>query len=91
MRRITLRPPFAGGGFILSGFKQFILRGNVIDMAVGVVIGAAFGGVVTEERSSESLSGTAKSVTGNCFQCSVKQTIWPPFKLEVGVCRRRDS
>jgi large conductance mechanosensitive channel len=32
---------------MLSGFKQFILRGNVIDMAVGVVIGAAFGGVVT--------------------------------------------
>jgi len=31
---------------MLSGFKQFILRGNVIDMAVGVVIGAAFGGVV---------------------------------------------
>jgi large conductance mechanosensitive channel len=32
---------------MLSGFKQFILRGNVIDMAVGVVIGAAFGGVVS--------------------------------------------
>jgi large conductance mechanosensitive channel len=30
-----------------SGFKQFILRGNVVDMAVGVVIGAAFAGVVT--------------------------------------------
>ena len=32
---------------MLSGFKQFILRGNVVDMAVGVVIGAAFGTVVT--------------------------------------------
>jgi large conductance mechanosensitive channel len=31
---------------MLSGFKQFILRGNVVDMAVGVVIGAAFGAVV---------------------------------------------
>ena len=31
---------------MLSGFKQFILRGNVVDMAVGVVIGAAFAGVV---------------------------------------------
>jgi large conductance mechanosensitive channel len=31
---------------MLSGFKKFILRGNVVDMAVGVVIGAAFGGVV---------------------------------------------
>lgn len=32
---------------MLSGFKQFILRGNVVDMAVGIVIGAAFGTVVT--------------------------------------------
>ena len=27
---------------MLKGFKQFILRGNVVDLAVGVVIGAAF-------------------------------------------------
>lgn len=32
---------------MLSGFKQFILRGNVVDLAVGVVIGAAFGAVVS--------------------------------------------
>jgi len=32
---------------MLSGFKQFVLRGNVVDLAVGVVIGAAFGGVIT--------------------------------------------
>ncbi len=32
---------------MLDGFKKFILRGNVVDMAVGVVVGAAFGGVVT--------------------------------------------
>jgi large conductance mechanosensitive channel len=31
---------------MLSGFKKFILRGNVVDMAVGVVIGAAFASVV---------------------------------------------
>jgi large conductance mechanosensitive channel len=31
---------------MLDGFKKFILRGNVVDMAVGVVIGAAFAGVV---------------------------------------------
>lgn len=30
-----------------SGFKQFILRGNVVDLAVGVVMGAAFGTVVS--------------------------------------------
>jgi large conductance mechanosensitive channel len=33
---------------MLEGFKKFILRGNVVDMAVGVVVGAAFGAVVTE-------------------------------------------
>ncbi len=32
---------------ILSGFKNFILRGNAVDLAVGVVIGASFGTVVT--------------------------------------------
>lgn len=32
---------------MLKGFKEFILRGNVVDLAVGVVIGAAFGDVVT--------------------------------------------
>jgi len=31
---------------MLDGFKKFILRGNVVDMAVGVVIGAAFASVV---------------------------------------------
>jgi large conductance mechanosensitive channel len=30
----------------MKGFKQFLLRGNVVDMAVGIVIGAAFGAVV---------------------------------------------
>lgn len=30
-----------------GGFRQFLLRGNVVDLAVGVVVGAAFGGVVT--------------------------------------------
>jgi large conductance mechanosensitive channel len=30
----------------MKGFKQFLLRGNVVDLAVGVVIGAAFGTVV---------------------------------------------
>jgi large-conductance mechanosensitive channel len=33
-------------GTELGGFKKFILRGNVVDLAVGVVIGAAFGNVV---------------------------------------------
>lgn len=31
----------------MNGFKQFLLRGNVIDLAVAVVMGGAFGAVVT--------------------------------------------
>jgi large conductance mechanosensitive channel len=32
---------------MLKGFKEFLLRGNVVDLAVAVVIGGAFGAVVT--------------------------------------------
>jgi len=32
---------------MLKEFKQFLLRGNVVDLAVGVVIGAAFGTIVS--------------------------------------------
>jgi large conductance mechanosensitive channel len=32
---------------MLKEFKQFLLRGNVIDLAVGVMVGSAFGTVVT--------------------------------------------
>ena len=32
---------------MLKGFRDFILRGNVMDLAVAVIIGAAFTGIVT--------------------------------------------
>ena len=32
---------------VLNEFKEFIARGNVVDLAVGVIIGAAFGKIVT--------------------------------------------
>ena len=35
-----------GHGF-LEEFKAFILRGNVMDMAIGIIIGSAFSGIVT--------------------------------------------
>jgi large conductance mechanosensitive channel len=34
-------------GDLVQGFKKFLLRGNLIDLAVAVVIGAAFGAVVS--------------------------------------------
>ena len=32
---------------LLTDFREFLLRGNVVDLAVGIVIGVAFGAVVT--------------------------------------------
>ena len=32
---------------MLKGFREFVMRGNVLDLAVAVVMGAAFGAVVT--------------------------------------------
>ena len=32
---------------MLKGFRDFVLRGNVVDLAVAVIIGAAFNGIVT--------------------------------------------
>ncbi len=37
---------------MLKGFKDFIMRGNVVDLAVGIVIGAAFTTVVTQFTKS---------------------------------------
>lgn len=35
------------GGTVLSEFRAFVMKGNVIDLAVAVIMGAAFGAVVT--------------------------------------------
>jgi large conductance mechanosensitive channel len=37
----------SGGGPMLKEFKEFAMRGSVLDMAVGIIIGAAFGRIVT--------------------------------------------
>ncbi len=34
-------------GKFLSDFKEFAMKGNIVDMAVGVIIGGAFGAIVT--------------------------------------------
>jgi large conductance mechanosensitive channel len=33
---------------MIKGFRDFIMRGNVVDLAVGIVVGAAFTGIVTQ-------------------------------------------
>jgi large conductance mechanosensitive channel len=62
----------------LQGFKDFIMRGNVVDLAVGIVIGAAFTGLVNSFTGSfieplirlfgggDELSGTWK-IAGQVF------------------------
>jgi len=37
---------------VFKGFREFVLRGNVIDLAVGIVIGAAFGAVINQFTKS---------------------------------------
>ncbi len=37
---------------MLKGFKDFIMRGNVIDLSIAVVVGAAFTGIVTQLTKS---------------------------------------
>src|SRR4030066_121485 len=34
-------------GGMIKDFKAFIMRGNVVDMAVGIIIGAAFGTIIS--------------------------------------------
>lgn len=48
---------------MMSGFRDFVLRGNVVDLAVGVVIGAAFSGVV-KAFTDGFLNPVIKMVTG---------------------------
>ena len=48
---------------MINGFRNFILRGNVVDLAVGVVIGAAFGGVVSS-FSNGFINPLIQAITG---------------------------
>jgi large conductance mechanosensitive channel len=40
-------PPAPPSGNLVNDFRQFLLRGNAVDLAVGIVIGAAFGRIVS--------------------------------------------
>ncbi len=51
----------------MDGFKKFLLRGNVVDLAVAVVIGAAFGAIVTAfvDAFITPLVGVASGASGD--------------------------
>ncbi len=59
---------------MLKGFRDFVLRGNVVDLAVAVVIGAAFTGVVTTftERVLQPFLNAVGGPTGDGFGFRVR-------------------
>jgi large conductance mechanosensitive channel len=58
----------------MSGFKAFLLRGNVVDLAVAVVIGTAFAAVVTAFVNAfiTPLVGVVSGATGNFAEAQVE-------------------
>jgi large conductance mechanosensitive channel len=44
---LAVREVEAKGLQVLNEFREFAMKGNVVDLAVGIIIGAAFGGIVT--------------------------------------------
>lgn len=63
---------------MLKGFKDFIMRGNVVDLAIAVIIGAAFGKVV--ESMVAILTGLIGKIGGQPDLSG-----WKPAGLPVGV------
>ena len=61
---------------MLEEFKKFALRGNVVDLAVGVIIGVAFGAIVTS-LVNDIIMPIFKAITGHArlgavFNCSLE-------------------
>ncbi len=69
----------------MDGFKKFLLRGNVVDLAVAVVIGAAFGAVVTAFVSAfitplvGVVSGASGDIKSKTFSVSGVTFPWGGF------------
>jgi large conductance mechanosensitive channel len=69
---------------MLKGFKDFIMRGNVVDLAVGIVIGAAFTAVVTGFTNAflkpliQLLSG-GQGITAGAFRVRGVPFDWASF------------
>ncbi|MDD4753274.1 MAG: large-conductance mechanosensitive channel protein MscL [Desulfitobacteriaceae bacterium] len=59
---------------MLDEFKKFALRGNVVDLAVGVIIGGAFGKIVTS-LVNDLIMPVLGVITGNVNLAALKWTI----------------
>ncbi len=68
---------------MLKGFKEFLVRGNAVDLAVGVVIGAAFGTVINtivegliDPIVGAVLPGSADNLVGESFSIGGAEILW---------------
>ncbi len=66
---------------MLKGFRDFILRGNVVDLAVAVIIGAAFNAIVTSLVSDV----INPLIAGTVGQPDFSHVIWQVGKGEVKI------
>lgn len=70
-------------GKFLSDFKDFAMRGNIIDMAVGVIVGGAFGKIVSS-LVNDILMPVISVITGGNGFANLKYVITPAGVDEAG-------
>ena len=63
---------------MLKEFKEFAMRGNVVDMAVGIIIGAAFGKIVTS-LVNDVIMPPIGLLLGNVDLCWTSSSLPLPF------------
>lgn len=79
----------AGIGNVMEEFKKFILKGNIIDMAVGVIIGGAFSKIVTS-LVNDILMPALGALIGQSTFSSFKFVIHPAI-YEAGVLVKEEA
>ncbi|MHA7242204.1 large conductance mechanosensitive channel protein MscL [Paeniglutamicibacter antarcticus] len=70
---------------MLKGFKEFIMQGNVVDLAVAVVIGAAFGAVITSLVDNIIMPLIAALVGAPNFDAFLVLTLGEGVEIKFGV------
>lgn len=81
MKKVDKKEIKEKGSKILNEFKSFVLRGNVMDMAIGVIIGTAFAAIVTA-LTSDFINPLINSIGG--AEVSGRLKIWGGQYLEWG-------
>jgi large conductance mechanosensitive channel len=68
---------------MLNEFKKFILKGNVVDLSTGVIIGAAFGGIVT--AFTKGIVEPLLALVGGGGSPDLKIALTEAVKLDIGM------